>query len=279
MFSPILRGQPIPFAARIELQKCHAQDGDASSAKVFNVTHVDRPPRRDPAHAMKVLLVEDEARIADFVCAGLAGHGFTVETCSEGNAGFERAAAGGFDVILLDIMLPGRDGLSILAGLRAAGVGTPVILLTARNELGDRVEGLNLGADDYIAKPFYVEELAARIQALLRRLSGDRNSRLQVGNLVLDRLDRQVTCMGHTIELTTREFNLLEYLMRSAGRVLTRKQILEHVWGYDFDPSTNLVDVCIQRIRRKIAFIDPAGDAATPIESVRGVGYRFRQGP
>jgi len=246
---------------------------------VFNATHVDGPPSRNPAHAMKVLLVEDEARIADFVCAGLSERGFEVETCSEGNAGYERAAAGGFDVILLDIMLPGRDGLSILSGLRAAGVGTPVILLTARNELGDRVEGLNMGADDYIAKPFYVEELAARIHALLRRLSGDRSSRLQVGNLVLDRLDRQVTCMGHTIELTTREFSLLEYLMRSAGRVLTRKQILEHVWGYDFDPSTNLVDVCIQRIRRKIAFIDPAGDAGSPIESVRGVGYRFRQVP
>jgi len=228
---------------------------------------------------MKVLLVEDEVRIADFVCAGLAEHGFTVETCTNGNAGYERAAAGGFDVILLDIMLPGRDGLSVLTGLRAAGVGTPVILLTARNELGDRVEGLNLGADDYVAKPFFVEELAARMHALLRRLSGDRSGKLQVGNLMLDRLERQVTCMGQAIELTAREFNLLEYLMRSAGRVLTRKQILEHVWGYDFDPSTNLVDVCIQRIRRKIAFIDPAEDAGSPIESVRGVGYRFRQAP
>jgi DNA-binding response OmpR family regulator len=279
MFSPILRCHAIPFRARIELQKCHAQDGDAGLRKVFNSTHVEHPLRRDLAHAMKALLVEDEARIADFVCAGLAEHGIAVETCGDGNAGYERAVTGSFDVILLDIMLPGRDGLSILTGLRAAGVGTPVILLTARNELGDRVEGLNLGADDYIAKPFFVEELAARIHALLRRLSGDRNSRLQVGNLVLDRLDRQVTCMGHTIELTTREFSLLEYLMRSAGRVLTRKQILEHVWGYDFDPSTNLVDVCIQRIRRKIAFIDPAGDAGSPIESVRGVGYRFRQAP
>ena len=246
---------------------------------MFNASHGDGPDSVNPAHPMKVLLVEDEVRIADFVCAGLAEHGFTVETCADGNAGYERAAAGGFDVILLDIMLPGRDGLSVLTGLRAAGVGTPVILLTARNELGDRVEGLNLGADDYVAKPFFVEELAARIHALLRRLSGDRSSKLQVGNLVLDRLERQVTCMGQAIELTAREFNLLEYLMRSAGRVLTRKQILEHVWGYDFDPSTNLVDVCIQRIRRKIAFIDPAEDAGSPIESVRGVGYRFRQAP
>jgi DNA-binding response OmpR family regulator len=246
---------------------------------VFNASHVHGPDRGKSAQRMKVLLVEDEARIADFVRAGLVERGYEVEICGDGNAGYDRAAAGGFDVILLDIMLPGRDGLSILKDLRAAGVGTPVILLTARNELGDRVEGLNLGADDYIAKPFYVEELAARMQALLRRLSGDRSNRLQVGNFVLDRLERQVTCMGHAIELTTREFNLLEYLMRSAGRVLTRKQILEHVWGYDFDPSTNLVDVCVQRIRRKIAFIDPAEDAGSIIESVRGVGYRFREAP
>ncbi|NJD32324.1 MAG: response regulator transcription factor [Gammaproteobacteria bacterium] len=226
---------------------------------------------------MSVLLVEDEAKIAAFVRAGLTERGFEVEICSDGNSGYERAAAGGHDVILLDILLTRRDGLSVLNSLRAAGISTPVILLTARNELGDRVEGLNLGADDYIAKPFYVEELSARIQALLRRLSGDRNSRLQVGPLVLDRFERQVTCRGHAIELTSREFNLLEYLMRSAGRVLTRKQILEHVWGYDFDPSTNLVDVCIQRIRRKIEFIEPAGDSGSPIESVRGVGYRFRE--
>lgn len=229
---------------------------------------------------MNVLLVEDESRIADFVREGLAERGLRVETCSDGDTGFERALAGGHDIILLDIMLPGRDGLTVLRDLRARGVTTPVILLTARNELGDRVEGLNLGADDYVAKPFYVEELAARIGALLRRLSGDRNGRLQVGNLALDRLERVVTCQGHAIELTTREFNLLEYLMRSAGAVRTRTQILEHVWGYDFDPSTNLVDVCIQRIRRKIASIDAAAEGAgSPIESVRGVGYRFRSAP
>jgi len=229
---------------------------------------------------MNVLLVEDEPRIADFVRDGLAERGFRVDTCGDGDTGFERALAGGHDVILLDIMLPGRDGLSVLKELRERGVTTPVILLTARNELGDRVEGLNLGADDYVAKPFYVEELAARIQALMRRLSGDRNGRLQVDNLELDRLERVVTCQGHAIELTTREFNLLEYLMRSAGAVRTRTQILEHVWGYDFDPSTNLVDVCIQRIRRKIATIDAAAEGAgSPIESVRGVGYRFRTAP
>jgi DNA-binding response OmpR family regulator len=178
---------------------------------------------------MKVLLIEDEQRITDFVCAGLTERGFVVEACGDGDAGFERARSGSYDVILLDIMLPGRDGLSVLKGLREAGIGTPVILLTARNELGDRVAGLNLGADDYVAKPFYVEELAARIHALLRRLSGERQNTLQVGNIRLDRISREVTCAGHAVELTTREFNLLEYLMRSAGSVLTRTQILEHV--------------------------------------------------
>lgn len=225
---------------------------------------------------LRVLLIEDEPRIADFVDAGLRERGFNVDLCADGNEGFAQARRAAHDVVLLDLMLPGRDGLSVLQGLRAEGVATPVILLTARNELGDRVEGLNLGADDYLAKPFYVEELAARIQALLRRLSGQRQSLLQVGELTLDRITRQVTCRGQSIELTTREFTLTEYLMRSAGRVFTRSQILEHVWGYDFDPNTNVVDVCIQRIRRKIAAIDPAAASGPPIESVRGVGYRFK---
>jgi DNA-binding response OmpR family regulator len=240
---------------------------------------MDAPDHGKPTHRPRVLLVEDEVKITDFVRTGLAERGFDVEACSDGNTGYERASSGAFDVIVLDIMLPGRDGLSILRELRSAGLTTPVVLLTARNELGDRIEGLNLGADDYVAKPFFVEELAARIQALLRRISGDGSGRIHVGNLVLDRLARQVTCSGHAIELTGREFNLLEFLMRSAGRVLTRKQILEHVWGYDFDPSTNLVDVCIQRIRRKIELIEASDEAGSPIESVRGVGYRFRQAP
>ena len=228
---------------------------------------------------MKVLLVEDEQRIADFVCSGLADRGFDVKHCDNGNTGFELASQGRYDVIVLDIMLPGRDGLSVLKSLRADGVSTPVILLTARNELGDRIQGLDLGADDYLAKPFFVEELVARIHAMLRRLVGDRQNTVQVGNITLDRITRQASCHGHTIELTTREFALLEYLMRSAGQVFTRRQILEHVWGYDFDPSTNVVDVCIKRIRGKIASLEENGDAASPIESVRGAGYRFRQSP
>lgn len=228
---------------------------------------------------MKILLIEDEQRITDFVCAGLSECGFEVDTCDNGNTGFDLARCGGYDAVVLDLMLPGRDGLSVLRGLRAEGVITPVILLTARNELGDRLQGLNLGADDYLVKPFYVEELAARIQALLRRLSGERQNTVQVGPFTLDCIARQVRGQGQAIELTSREFSLVELLMRSAGRVLTRMQILEHVWGYDFDPATNVVDACVQRIRRKIEFLDTGEGSASPIESVRGVGYRFRTLP
>ncbi len=229
---------------------------------------------------MKVLLVEDEQKIADFVCAGLHSRGFHVTHCTDGNAGLQLACTSNFDVMVLDLMLPGRDGLSVLKEMRSQGVTTPVILLTARNELGDRIEGLTLGADDYLAKPFFVEELAARIQALLRRLSGARQNTLQVGSITLDRITRQASCNGAAIELTTREFSLLEYLMRSAGQVFTRSQILAHVWGYDFDPSTNVVDVCIKRIRAKMAELDTAAGAissAASIEAVRGTGYRFKQ--
>jgi DNA-binding response OmpR family regulator len=232
---------------------------------------------------MNVLLIEDEQKIAGFMSAGFKEQGFMVEHCDNGIDGYDRASAGSFDAIVLDIMLPGRDGLSILKGLRKAGNVTPIILLTARNELDDRIEGLSLGADDYLAKPFFVEELIARVHALMRRVSGERQNMLTVGDLRLDRITRMVTWSGQSVDLTGREFNLVEYLMRSPGRVLTRTQILEHVWGYDFDPSTNVVDVCIQRIRKKIASIaagaaSAAGEAVdSPIESVRGVGYRFRK--
>ncbi|MGB3639661.1 MAG: response regulator transcription factor [Rivularia sp. (in: cyanobacteria)] len=222
---------------------------------------------------MNVLFVEDEAKIADFVRAGLKEQGFTVDYCDNGNDGYLQALDNQYDAIVLDIMVPGKDGLSILKHLRREGRNTPIILLTARNELDDRLQGLNLGADDYIAKPFFVEELVARIHAVIRRSVGERQNFLAVGALKLDRITREVTCNHKVIELTTREFNLLEYLMRSPGRVFTRTQILEHVWGYDFNPNTNVVDVCIQRIRKKI---DPINKEEL-IESIRGVGYRFRQ--
>jgi DNA-binding response OmpR family regulator len=222
---------------------------------------------------MHILFVEDEAKIANFVRAGLKEQGFVVDYCDNGDEGYTRALDNEYDALVLDIMVPGKDGLSILKNLRRKGQNVPVILLTARNELDDRIEGLNLGADDYLAKPFFVEELVARIYAVVRRSAGDRQNLVCVGPIKLDRITREVTCNQHVVELTTREFNLLEYLMRSPGRVFTRTQILEHIWGYDFNPSTNVVDVCVQRIRKKIDSIGGAGW----IESIRGVGYRFRE--
>lgn len=234
---------------------------------------VHRILAQGPSH-LKILLVEDEQKIADFVGEGLNSRGMEVTHCLDGNRGFEQACTGPFDAVVLDIMLPGRDGLSVLKGMRAAGVTTPVILLTARNELGDRIEGLELGADDYLAKPFFVEELAARLHALRRRLAGDRQNTLDVGGVTLDRITREVSCHGRSAELTTREFSLLEYLMRSPGQVFTRAQILEHVWGFDFDPSTNVVDVCVKRLRNKMAALDEHLPSA--VEAVRGTGYRFK---
>jgi DNA-binding response OmpR family regulator len=215
--------------------------------------------------------VDDEKKVAGFVRKGLEEHGFSVTLCHDGNDAYLRARTGDFDLIVLDIMLPGRDGLSILRNLREQKNSVPVILLTARSETNERIEGLNLGADDYIAKPFFVEELIARIHAVMRRASDNPLSNLQAGTLRVNLLTREVTRDGNAVEMTPREFSLLEYLMRSPGRVLTRTQILEHVWGYDFDPQTNLVDVYVQRVRKKIGE-DPEDPL---IQTVRGVGYRF----
>jgi DNA-binding response OmpR family regulator len=155
------------------------------------------------------------------------------------------------------------------------GYDTPVLLLTARNELGDRVKGLELGADDYLAKPFFVEELVARVNAILRRHSGEREHLLEAGALQLDCIKRQANCNGESVKLTSREFSLLEYLMRSPQQVFTRGQILEQVWGYDFDPCTNVVDVCIKRIRQKMKALDTNNQIGWLIETVRGTGYRL----
>ena len=171
---------------------------------------------------MHILFVEDEAKIANFVRAGLKEQGFVVDYCDNGDEGYTRALDNEYDALVLDIMVPGKDGLSILKNLRRKGQNVPIILLTARNELDDRLEGLNLGADDYIAKPFFVEELVARIHAVVRRSAGDRQNLVCVGPIKLDRITREATCNQHIVELTTREFNLLEYLMRSPGRVFTR---------------------------------------------------------
>ena len=222
---------------------------------------------------MRVLLVEDEEKIASFLRKALEEQGFTVDLTGDGDDAFHMATTQSYDAIILDIMLPGRDGLSILRQLRDRHNPVPVILVTARGELDERLHGLNLGADDYITKPFYAEEVIARLHAVVRRASGEKLTILQAGELAVDLIARQVTLTGEVVELTAREFNLLEFLMRSPGRVFPRTQMIEHVWGYDFDPGTNLVDVYIQRLRKKI---DPHGEGQY-IETVRGVGYRFRQ--
>ena len=222
---------------------------------------------------MRILVVEDERKIAGFIRQGLEEQGFSVDVCGNGNEAYALATTRPYDTVVLDIMLPGRDGLSILRGLRDQKNPVPVILLTARTELNERLDGLNLGADDYMTKPFYVEELIARIHAVSRRTKDEPAGLLQVGDLSVNLITRQVRRGGRPVELTAREFSLLERLMRTPGRVFTRTQLLEHVWGYDFDPETNLVDVNIRRLRRKI---DDTSD--TPlIETVRGVGYRIRK--
>ena len=222
---------------------------------------------------MNILVVEDEKKLAGFIRKGLEENGFTATVSHDGNEAYTLACTGDYDLIILDIMLPGRDGLSILKNLRDRKNTVPVILATARSETNERVQGLTLGADDYIPKPFYMDELIARIQAVLRRTSGENLSILRAGDLTVNLLAREVKRGKEEIILPPREFSLLEYLMRSPGRVFTRSQILEHVWGYGFDPQTNLVDVCIQRVRSKIG---PDKDE-TLIETVRGVGYRFRK--
>jgi two-component system OmpR family response regulator len=220
---------------------------------------------------VKILAVEDETKIAALIRKGLEERGFVVDLCHNGTEGYMLATTRSYDAIILDIMVPGRDGLSILRQLRAQNNSVPVILLTARGELNERVEGLNLGADDYLTKPFYTDELIARLHAVMRRKSGDQLSLLQAGDLTVNLITREVKRGTEKVELTTREFALLTYLMRSPNRVFTRTQICEHVWNYHHDPGTNLVDVYVQRVRKKIG-----DDAEQPlVETVRGVGYRF----
>jgi two-component system OmpR family response regulator len=224
---------------------------------------------------MKILLIEDEKKIASFIRKGLEAQGFVVDVSHDGNEGFTVATTRPYDAIVLDIMLPGRDGLSILRSLRERKMPVPVILLTARGELNERLEGLNLGADDYLTKPFFIEELIARLHVVTRRASGASQSILAIADLTINLLTREVSRGERKIELTAREFELLEHLARSPGRVLTRPQICERVWSYDFDPGTNLVEVYIQRLRKKL---EVEGEEKL-IETIRGVGYRMKPEP
>ena len=221
---------------------------------------------------MRILVIEDEKKVAAFVAAGFKEQGWSVEACHHGDEGLALATAHPYDALVLDIMLPGRDGLSILRKLRETGNTVPVILLTARGDVDERVEGLDLGADDYLAKPFSIMELVARLKAVWRRRSGEGLSLLGHADLTVNLHTRHVARAGQRIELTTREFALLEFLLRSPGRVFTRTQLCEHIWGYHFDPGTNLVDVAVQRLRRKL----DDGHAVKLIQTVRGTGYMLK---
>jgi two-component system OmpR family response regulator len=222
---------------------------------------------------VRVLLVEDDATIGDFVEKGLREAGFAVERAADGVVGLEKAMAGSYDAAIVDVMLPRMDGLALIDTLRARGVRAPVLILSARRSVDDRVRGLQAGGDDYLTKPFAFAELLARVQALIRRATGAAEpTRLSVGDLTLDLLTRKVQRGAQSIELRPREFALLEYLMRNAGRVVSKTSILSHVWGYNFDPNTNVVDVLVSRLRDRVDKPFPA----KLLHTVRGVGYVLR---
>jgi two-component system OmpR family response regulator len=220
---------------------------------------------------MRVLVVEDDAKIASFVVRGLKQAGYAVDHAADGETGLVLAETTDFDAAIVDIMLPKLDGLSLVKRLRAARRATPVLFLSAKSSVDDRVRGLQSGGDDYLTKPFAFSELLARVQALIRRATqAPEATKLTSGDVALDLVTREVTRAGEPVELQPREFTLLAFLLRHAGRPVSKTMILEHVWDYSFDPQTNVVDVVVSRLRAKI---DPDH---TRIETVRGVGYTFR---
>ncbi|HWH80410.1 MAG TPA: response regulator transcription factor [Candidatus Binatus sp.] len=222
---------------------------------------------------MRVLVVEDDKKIASFIVNGLRQAGFTVDHAENGQAGLSLALASHYDAAVLDLMLPKLDGLSLIEELRRQKRVTPVIILSAKRSLDDRIKGLQAGGDDYLTKPFSFAELLARVHALIRRASHESEpTRLAAGNLSLDLLSREVLRGGVKIDLQPREFALLEYLMRNCGRVVSKTMIIEHVWGYAFDPMTNVVDVLVSRLRNKI---DREFDKKL-IQTYRGVGYALK---
>src|SRR5471030_2791732 len=222
---------------------------------------------------MRALLVEDDATIADFVARGLREAGFVVDHVSDGEAGLTTAIQQAYDVAIVDLMLPKRDGVSLIEALRARGVATPVLILSARRSVDDRVHGMQTGGDDYLTKPFAFTELLARVQALVRRATrSPEPTTLTVADVVMDLLSRKVTRAGKPIDLRPREFVLLEFLMRHADHVVSKTMILSHVWDYNFDPQTNVVDVLVSRLREKI---DRPFEKKL-LHTVRGVGYVLR---
>ena len=216
----------------------------------------------------RILIVEDEPRLASFLEKGLAASGFTTTAVDDGQVASLVARDEEFDLMILDLGLPGMDGFRVLEDVRGRGQGLPVIVLTARDEVEDKVRGLDSGADDYVTKPFKFEELLARVRARLRSEPGQEDPELTVGPITLDLRSRRAVVEGQQIELSTREFALLETFMQHAGQVLSREQLLSHVWGYDFDPGSNVVDVYVGYLRKKVG--------ADTIETVRGAGYRLQ---
>jgi two-component system OmpR family response regulator len=226
------------------------------------------------AQPATVLLVEDESGIVDFVRRGLEAEGFSVEAAADGIEGQRLALRGGFDAIVLDLMLPGRSGLEVLASVRRATPSVPVVVLTARGEVDDRVAGLEAGAVDYLVKPFSMAELIARVRAHLRVIAQASASSLCVQDIDVDLLSRRVRRGGRSIQLSSTEFELLVYLMRHHGQVVSREEILSSVWGYEHDPATNVVDVYVGYLRRKLG----RDDDPAPIFTIRAVGYRLGGG-
>jgi two-component system OmpR family response regulator len=224
---------------------------------------------------MKILVIEDDREAADYLAKALEEAGHNAHVAGDGETGFTLAGDGDYDVLVVDRMLPRRDGLSVIAGLRAKGVETPVLILSALGEVDDRVTGLRAGGDDYLTKPYAFTELLARIEVLKRRTGGkDVETVYRAGDLELDRLSHSVKRAGKDILLQPREFRLLEYLMRHAGQVVTRTMLLENVWDYHFDPQTNVIDVHVSRLRSKIE----KGFETPVLHTIRGAGYMLKAG-
>ncbi len=222
---------------------------------------------------MRILLIEDEKKVARFISKGLIEESYAVDVAYDGEEGLFLAEVNDYDLIILDIMLPKKDGFEVLKTLRNKGFTTPVIMLTARDELESKIQGLDLGADDYMTKPFAFSELMARIRAVTRRKQEKADNKLQLGDLVIDAVTRTVTRGNKPIELTNKEYALLEYFIRNPGRVLSRTMIAEHVWDYQFDPMTNVIDVYVNYLRQKI----DRGFEKKLIHTIRGVGYVIRE--
>lgn len=227
---------------------------------------------------MRLLLIEDDTRLVRSLTAGLAEAGFAVDSAGDGPEGLQALRAHRYDACVLDVNLPSGDGFQVLRAARSEGLGTPILILTARDAVADRVHGLDHGADDYLVKPFAFAELVARLRVLLRRGTPQRAGLLRAGALTLDAAAHEVRVGGYQVELTQKQFTLLEYLLVHLDQVVTRRMLLSGVWGYSFDPGTNLVDVHVAQLRRRLESAGPGGWVC-PIETLRGVGYRVRSGP